>query len=32
MAQSETKGVSVRVTDSSSEMIDVKLITREVVP
>ncbi len=30
MAQSETKGVSVRVTDSSSEMIDVKLIPREV--
>ena len=30
MAQSETKGVSVHVTDSSSEMIDVKIITREV--
>jgi hypothetical protein len=32
MAQSETKGVSVHVTDSSSEMIDVNLITREVAP
>jgi hypothetical protein len=29
MAQSETKGVSVHVTDSSSEMIEVKLITKE---
>jgi hypothetical protein len=29
MAQSETKGVSVRVTDSSSEMIDVKLIAKD---
>ena len=29
MAQSETKGVSVRVTESSSEMIDVKLIAKE---
>jgi hypothetical protein len=30
MAQSEGKGVSVRVTESSAEMIDVKLIPREV--
>lgn len=30
MAQSEGKGVSVRVTESSAEMIDLKLITREV--
>jgi hypothetical protein len=29
LAQSETKGVSVRVTDSSSEMIDVKLIAKD---
>jgi hypothetical protein len=29
MAQSETKGVPVHVTDSSSEMIDLKLITKE---
>jgi hypothetical protein len=29
MAQSETKGVPVRVTDSSSEMFDVKLIARD---
>jgi hypothetical protein len=32
MAQSEAKGISVHVADSSSEMIDVKLITREVAP
>lgn len=29
LAQSETKGVPVRVTDSSSEMIDVKLIAKD---
>jgi len=29
MAQSEGKGVSVHVTDTSSDMIDLKLIPRE---